>query len=117
MSKLNQEQELAIIPKGTRIKIHGCPFEIAQDTKVIATQEEVDSMLKIQREWDNRPKTGKSGGILSMSAITDDADAPDNSSQARDKRIEEIENAMIYLFRHSEKLGRELKKLLIRLQR
>lgn len=69
MSKLNQEQELAIIPKGTRIKIHGCPFEIAQDTKVIATQEEVDSILKIQREWDGRPKTGKSGGILSMEGL------------------------------------------------
>lgn len=69
MNSSSQEVEVAIVPKGTRMKIHGCPFELVEDIQVFATQEEVDNILKIQQEWDSRPKTGKGGGILSMEGL------------------------------------------------
>lgn len=79
MRNSNQEVEVVIIPKGTRMKIHGCLFELAQDIEVFATQE-----------------------------------APDNSSKSHDKNFEEIENAIVYLFRHSPRVEIALRNALIR---
>ena len=64
MSKSSQEREVAVIPKGTRVKIHGCPFELTQNSEVFATQDDVDNMLRIQQDWESQPKTGLSSSAL-----------------------------------------------------
>jgi hypothetical protein len=45
--------ECGTIPKGTKIKIDGCPFVLQDDVKVAASQEIVDLAIKNQNDFDN----------------------------------------------------------------
>ncbi len=45
--------ECGIIPKGTKVKVDGCPFVLQDDVKVAASQEIVDLAIKNQNDFDN----------------------------------------------------------------
>lgn len=49
----NTTLECGTIPKGTKIKIDGCPFVLQDDVKVAASQEIVDLAIKNQTDFEN----------------------------------------------------------------
>ncbi|MCH7391828.1 hypothetical protein [Acinetobacter dispersus] len=49
----NSTLELGIIPKGTKIKIDGCPFVLQEDVPVAADQKVVDLAIKNQTDFYN----------------------------------------------------------------
>jgi len=54
MQKTNESVlECGAIPKGTKVKIDGCPFVLQDDVKVAASQEIVDLAIKNQNDFDN----------------------------------------------------------------
>lgn len=49
----NSALECGTIPKGTKVKVDGCPFVLQDDVKVAAAQEVVDLAIKNQNDFDN----------------------------------------------------------------
>ncbi|KXO82665.1 hypothetical protein AYL20_01325 [Acinetobacter venetianus] len=45
--------ECGTIPKGTKVKIDGCPFVLQDDVQVAASQEIVDLAIKNQTDFNN----------------------------------------------------------------
>lgn len=48
-----EETEVAILPKGTKVRIMGCRITLTEDTKVEGNQSDVDYILKEQKNFDN----------------------------------------------------------------
>lgn len=51
----------AILKKGTKIKIFGCPFTILEDVKLDTTQEFLDKVLSDQEDYYNGINTTSKG--------------------------------------------------------
>ncbi len=49
----HSQLECGSIPKGTKVKIDGCPFVLQDDVKVAASQEIVDLAIKNQNDFYN----------------------------------------------------------------
>lgn len=47
------KQDIAAIPKGTRISIMGCSIMLLEDAKVATTQDSLDYILKAQDDFNN----------------------------------------------------------------
>lgn len=45
-------ENIAIIPKGTKIQIMGCTYILLEDAKVTGTQRHLDNTLKAQVDFD-----------------------------------------------------------------
>lgn len=45
-------ENIAVIPKGTYVSIMGCRITLAEDTKVLGNQENIDYILKDQENFD-----------------------------------------------------------------
>ena len=46
-------ENIAVIPKGTKIQIMGCSYTLLEDIKVNGTQGDLDNILKAQDDFDN----------------------------------------------------------------
>lgn len=46
-------ENIAVIPKGTKIQIMGCSYTLLEDIKVNGTQGDLDNTLKAQDDFDN----------------------------------------------------------------
>ncbi|WP_336943099.1 hypothetical protein [Acinetobacter modestus] len=55
---MSKEENIAIIPKGTQVRIMGCAITLLEDAKVEANQSDLDYILKEQMDWLNQPKIG-----------------------------------------------------------
>ena len=51
MSELNQEQEVAILPAGSEVRIMGCRVVILEDVQVEGDQQSLDFILKAQEDF------------------------------------------------------------------
>ncbi len=47
------EKEVAVIPKGTQVRIMGCAITLAEDAKVEANQSDLDYIIKAQEDFKN----------------------------------------------------------------
>lgn len=53
MSASNQEQEVAILPAGSEVRIMGCRVVILEDVQVEGNQASLDYVLKAQEDFKN----------------------------------------------------------------
>ena len=49
---MNNQKEIAIIPKGAHVSVMGCRITLAEDTKVEGNQANIDYILKDQENFD-----------------------------------------------------------------
>ncbi|RZG74700.1 hypothetical protein EXE10_20475 [Acinetobacter sp. WCHAc060033] len=65
-------ENIAVIPKGTKIQIMGCSFTLLEDVKVIGNQMNLDKIIEDQIKFDGEVRihstpcmpSGKSGGVV-----------------------------------------------------
>ena len=48
---MSNEKEVAIIPKGTQVRIMGCSITLLEDAKVDAKQADLDYIIKAQDDF------------------------------------------------------------------
>ncbi|WP_166167944.1 hypothetical protein [Acinetobacter sp. SA01] len=59
---MGSEKEIAIIPKGTSVRIMGCAYTLLEDVKVDGNQRILNETLKAQSEFEGKPKTSGTSG-------------------------------------------------------
>lgn len=53
-------ENIAVIPKGTKIQIMGCSYTLLEDVKVDGMQIYLDKVLKAQEDFDNQERASAS---------------------------------------------------------
>lgn len=114
---MGNEKEIAIIPKGAKIKIMGCSYTLLEDTSVEGSQTNLDYILKEQENFENgigvvgeMPKCTTEDlirGALSSMAISNAISKSGSKILPAPARIEIVDNLVSELQKLSDDIAVE----------